>query len=300
MSKGIVGTRPLKKSIQQLSDIGSRAKGLLFKLNPLKKDEAKEGKESDAAFIEAEVSTTTSVSKLSKYYDHLADKVIQSDQYNTVCQRGKVIVTMPKEYLDQLLTREKSIEEIDDSEEARLENAISELQKSDKVGTAGEVIVTAGGAAAGAAAAGTIASAAGATTLLGSTTLASLGGGIFVVSTPLGWVVGSAVVVGAAGYGIAKLIRSGGEQDHVRKNIVERLNRRLDVLRDRPDCCTVMEELQLLLPIAVGSSLVTESQADRMLELIGDNKLNPELALNRIKALQVKIQIHADCTQADI
>lgn len=233
----------------------------------------------------------TSTLKLSKYYEKLTDKMMQSEQFNSICESGKIVVSLPREYLEQFLSPVNKINEA--SEEEHLEKAIVELQKKDKVGVAGEVIAATGGAVAGVATAGTIASAAGATTLLGSSTLASLGGGVFVVSTPLGWIVGSAVVAGAAGYGIAKLIRSGSEQDQERKSIVGRLNKRLNALEDKTTSNTVVEELRQLLPIAVASKLVTESQAERMLVLLDNNKLNPELALNRIKALEVKIQFHA-------
>ena len=36
-------------------------------------------------------------------------------------------------------------------------------------------------------------------------------------TTPVGWVVGSVIVGGAVGYGVAKLVRSGGKSDAVKK-----------------------------------------------------------------------------------
>ena len=95
--------------------------------------------------------------------------------------------------------------------------AAKKLSGSDRIGLAAQVVAAAGGAGAGAAMAGPAASAAGATTLLGSTTLAGLLGGLFVTTTPIGWVVGTTALGAAAGLGIAWLARSGGRQDRVRR-----------------------------------------------------------------------------------
>lgn len=97
-------------------------------------------------------------------------------------------------------------------------------------GVAGEHLAAIGGVVGGIAVAGTVAGTAGATTLLGSGALASALGGVFVTTTPVGWVVGSAALLGAAGYGIAKMIRSGSSQDQMRKEVILRLRQRLEVL----------------------------------------------------------------------
>jgi len=280
----------LKQLLSRVPNVGNKVKEQLMQWNPLRKSDIK-NVERPSLISEATDILEVSTSKLTKYYDELSDKVMQSENFNSVCERGKIVVSLPKEYFDQLMSSCDN-KETGNSEKDKLESAIIELKKKDKVGIAGEIVATTGGAISGIAASGAIASSAGATTLLGSTTLASIGGGVFVVSTPLGWVVGSALVAGSVGYGIAKLIRSGSKQDQERKNIVERLRKRLDALDDKAASNTVIEELRKLLPIAVGSNLVRESQADRMLELIDKNKLNPELALRRVQALQVQIQFH--------
>ncbi len=118
-------------------------------------------------------------------------------------------------------------------EDPKVRAALDKLKGRDRVGVMGEGAALLGGAGAGAALAGSAAGMAGATTLLGSTSLASLLGGVFVTTTPIGWVVGSAAVAGAAGYGIAKLIRSGSKQDQLRGELSGRLATRV-CLKSQP------------------------------------------------------------------
>jgi hypothetical protein len=166
-------------------------------------------------------------------------------------------------------------------------HAIDKLSSKDKVGVAGDHLAAIGGAAGGFAVAGTVAGAAGATTLLGSGALGSALGGIFVTTTPVGWVIGSAALMGAAGYGIAKMIRSGSAQDQVRKEIIQRLRQRLEVLNAEkitPDCKT---ELNQLIALTLQASAITEEAACRLVALVEAGTLKPELALERIKSIAV-------------
>ena len=195
---------------------------------------------------------------------------------------GKHFITIKKEDIEK---------EGEGSEEEKIKKAISKLQKKDKVGLAGDGMAVVGGAAAGAAASGTIAAAAGVSTIWGSTTLGSLLSGTFVAATPVGWIVGSAAAAAAAGYGITKLVRSGSKQDQIRNDIVERLNKRLSSMEGENINSEHLEELISILPVAIEHQLVSESQADRMIQLINDGKLDPELALNRIKSMKVSIAI---------
>jgi len=166
-----------------------------------------------------------------------------------------------------------------------IENAILKLKGRDKLGRAGEIFGTTGGIAAGASAAGAIASAAGASTLLGSTTLGSVLGGVFVTATPVGWVVGSAALAGAAGYGIAKMIRSGSQQDKIRDELIERLRKRLGSIRGNQSEMVALEELRLMLPATIKGGFVTEEQAERMIGLVEQGTLSAAIALSRVKAI---------------
>ncbi len=181
--------------------------------------------------------------------------------------------------------------EMDQSEEASIRNAIEKMSGRDKVGLAGEHLAAAGGAAAGVAAAGTIAGAAGATTLLGSTGLAGMFGGVFVTATPVGWVLGSAVVMGAAGYGIAKLIRSGSEQDRVRQEFIQRQTERLMALEEAKAPQNEKVELGQLMALTLDAGVLDQADASRMVDLVDAGKLPVALALERVRSLALESQL---------
>ena len=169
----------------------------------------------------------------------------------------------------------------------QLEDAIEKLKGKDKVGVLGEVLSGAGGAAGGAAAAGTLASAAGASTLLGSTSLASALGGVFVTATPVGWVVGAAAIAGAAGYGIAKLVRSGSKQDQIREELIKRLEARITKARETGNNNDNIQlvEFKQLLTIALEKNLISDERAKSMVSLVEIGSMKPETAILRIKSL---------------
>ncbi|RZS57954.1 hypothetical protein [Sphaerotilus mobilis] len=105
---------------------------------------------------------------------------------------------------------------------------LDKFKGPDRVASLSQAAGTVGGTAAGVVAAGTLASAAGASTLLGSSTLAGVLGGIFVTSTPIGWVLGAAAAGGALGLAVVKLARSGGRNEERRDNIVAHLKQQAD------------------------------------------------------------------------
>jgi hypothetical protein len=166
---------------------------------------------------------------------------------------------------------------------SEVNEAISRLQGGDRVGNAGQIVATAGGAAAGVAAGGTVAAAAGATTLFGSTTLASALGGILVVTTPVGWIIGCSIAGAAAAYGISRLIRSGGRNDRVRQEIIERLSKRLKAIQTVGTNSIEMKQLRQYMSVAVKDRLLSNEQATRMVDLIEKGRLDVNLALTRVR-----------------
>ena len=112
-------------------------------------------------------------------------------------------------------------------------NALEKMKKSprDRVGVLGELGATGLGGLAGVGIAGTTASAAGIATVFGSSTLGSILGGIFVTTTPIGWVVGSVALGGAVGFGISKLVRSGGQNDSIRQMNIKALHDKISELK---------------------------------------------------------------------
>jgi len=173
------------------------------------------------------------------------------------------------------------------SEQSKLIKAINVLKKRDRLGVTAERAAAAGGVASGVAASGAIASLAGASTLLGSSTLGSLLGGVFVTTTPVGWVIGSAAACGALGYGIAKLVRSGAEQDQVRKELLQSLSARCAEVANQSANQSVLLELGQILTLLVAAGEVSELDSQKLVSHIEKGMLKPEIGLQRIKALAI-------------
>ncbi|MCY1366411.1 hypothetical protein D9M69_533060 [compost metagenome] len=127
--------------------------------------------------------------------------------------------------------------------------------------------------------------------MLGSTTLAGMLGGVFVTTTPVGWVIGSAAVMGAAGYGIAKLVRSGSEQDRLRKAFIERQTQRLMDLETARAPLDEKVELSQLIALTLAASALEQDAARRMVDLVNAGKLPTSLALERVRAIALATEL---------
>ena len=164
--------------------------------------------------------------------------------------------------------------------------ALEKLKGRDRVGVGGEIVATGAATAAGAAASGTVASALGASTLLGSSTLgSSLLGGRFVTTTPVGWVVGSALAAGALGYGISKVCRSGGKNDQIRRTHERTLRAKVEEARKVDSSKHGYDEFIDTLKLAVTSKLLTPEKSDRLIGLVNDGKLGVDMATRRVQAM---------------
>ncbi|WP_273135250.1 hypothetical protein [Marinobacter vinifirmus] len=122
--------------------------------------------------------------------------------------------------------------------------ALEKMKKSprDRVGALGELGVTGLGAAAGAALSGAAAGAAGAATLAGSSTLGSILGGVFITTTPVGWVVGSVAAGACIGFAVSKMVRSGGRADEYRVHSMKELEVCIKKLRAKSRSGVSFEE----------------------------------------------------------
>ncbi len=214
--------------------------------------------------------------------DNVEVKEFASKAHNQLNRYSSQVIENVDAIKNKYIPTKEAVEEGPGKE---INDVINKLKKKDKIGIAGEGLSAMGGAAAGVVASGGIASAAGVSTLFGSTTLASTLGGVFVTATPVGWVIGSAAVAGIAGYSIAKMVRSGSEQDQVRKEIVGRLNQRLDLMQSKQGSKSSLDDLNQLLPIAIMNGLIDESQAEKMLNLIDKGSLNVSMAVQRIEGM---------------
>lgn len=218
----------------------------------------------------------------------IARQVVDSPKGRAMSESISSGIANCKESVSKVMSPASSRQVGNLDEKTKVENAIAKLDTRDKVGVSAEILTAAGGAAAGAAAAGTIAGAAGATTLLGSTGLASLFGGIFVTTTPIGWVIGSAVIAGAAGYGLMKMARSGAEQDIVRREMIERLTQKLaDIQADTEDQSPI-GELKRLFALTLATNLISEEQGRRMIDLVERGAMDPSIAAKRLKYLALE------------
>jgi len=176
---------------------------------------------------------------------------------------------------------------------SRLKRAIRMFERHDKVGVTGMTLGTGAGVAGGSVAAGSLASAAGATTWLGSTTLANLVGGVLVTTTPVGWLIGCGIAGGLAGYGIAKMIRSGGKQDQIRQDLASRLKVRLRACHIGEALQSDMSLMQSALSKAIKQDLIKAEQAERLVGLVEAGKLDVHVALDRLNAINNTVPMTA-------
>lgn len=197
-------------------------------------------------------------------------------EYQNIGHRGPGL-WVPKANKSKKSTDTQSVEDI--------EQAIEKLKGDDRVGSAGELLTTVGGVAAGGVAAGSIAAAAGATTLLGSTSLAGIFGGVFVATTPVGWVAGCAVAGGAIAYGVSQLVKSGGRNDKTREEFIEKLSKRIAEINAKNAMPSDMTELQICLNEAIRGDYLTQEDATRLIGLVEAGKLKCDIALSRIRGL---------------
>ncbi len=159
-------------------------------------------------------------------------------------------------------------------------SAQEKLEGSDRVEVAAHVVQGAVGVAAGVAVSGVVAKMAGVATVMGSTKLAALVGGAFIV-TPVGWVIGSGVVAGAIAVGLGTALSNGVKNTERRKRLIQDLNN-LDAQSGRMARPASKEVLKERLELAVKSGLVDELLAQRTVQLVEQGKLSVSIAMMRV------------------
>ena len=176
-------------------------------------------------------------------------------------------------------------------------SALEKMKKSsrDRVGVLGELSATGLGGLAGAGLAGTAAGAAGVATIFGSSTFGSILGGIFVTTTPIGWVLGSVALGGVVGYGISKLVNSGGKSDAIKKMNIYELQKRVEQLQNQSQHAhksndkmeKVIEGLQLL----IKNDKLTQNESTELLVGIEKGDMTVEFVFNTINEILKSIKI---------
>ncbi len=85
------------------------------------------------------------------------------------------------------------------------------------------------------------------------------------------------------------MIKSGGMNDQIRTDMVGRLNTRLQELRHRSEAAAIpaAESFREFVDLAVAENAISTEQAHRIVALVERGKLEPSLAIERIKQLKV-------------
>lgn len=169
--------------------------------------------------------------------------------------------------------------------------ALEKMKKSprDRIGILGELGATGLGSVAGMGVAGATASAAGAATLFGSSTLASVLGGVFVTTTPVGWVVGSIALGGTVGYGISKLVSSGGKSDAIKNMNIRELKEKIVKLKNQSQYASkpndkmskIIEGIQLL----IKNNKISQEESTGLLTGIEKGSITIDFAFNTIQEI---------------
>lgn len=171
------------------------------------------------------------------------------------------------------------------------EKIAGELEKSDRVGDASEALQTLLGGGLAFAASGYIAAATGLTTIPILTTVGGWVGLTILSATPLPWVIGATLAGALVVNFIGKLIRSGGRNDQIGWDIAERLRNNLSKRNiQEPTICTKIrpdniDALRDELKIALEKKLIEKTQAERLALLVSQGKLNVDIAIRRIRAI---------------
>jgi len=182
----------------------------------------------------------------------------------------------------------------DNDQVKAIHQAIDKLSGRDIVGKIGESLSSVVGGLAGLGLSGTIASYFGATTILGSSTLGGMLGGIFVTATPVGWVIGTSALLAISGYGISKMVHSGGKQDQFRSSLIADLKKKLSMIEvENKD---KQNELNMLVELVVNNDLIKKEAAIKMVDLVSLGKMKIDIAINRLTKIAVTngIQIQAE------
>ena len=170
-------------------------------------------------------------------------------------------------------------------------SALEKMKRSprDRIGVLGELGVTGLGAAAGAAVSGAAAGAAGAATLAGSTTLGSILGGVFVTTTPIGWIIGSVTAGAGLGYAASKLVRSGGKADVYKIYSIRELETRIKTIREQAEGSTSFEDKfrRVLTAVQhlVASGKVTQEKATEIIVGIQQHRIDADEAFGIFETL---------------
>lgn len=165
--------------------------------------------------------------------------------------------------------------------------ALSRLKAapSDRIGSAGVMITSGLAGSLGWAAAPSIASWFGASTIFGSQFLAQILGGVFVATTPVGWLACVSLSSALAAYGVTKLIRSGERSDVIRSDLEAQINEKIVSGGDpivKESSRVKFNEIISTLQGLVASGRISPEKSTALIKAVHEGALNVESALETV------------------
>jgi hypothetical protein len=178
--------------------------------------------------------------------------------------------------------------------------ALKKLEKSkdDAVGIFGDIVILCACGAAGAVGAGAIATFFGATTIFGSSALASIAGGVFVTTTPIGWIAGTASAGVAVAYGATKLIKSGAISNERKKQIIHEIKQK--IYEDKSFNSKNMTDIFYIKKIAGACAILLENDMmeqediEALMNNINEKRISTEASYDFIIELLNEMEQNSD------
>ena len=166
-----------------------------------------------------------------------------------------------------------------------IQSAQKKLEGPDRIESVGTVVHVGLASAAGIAISVPVAQALGVSTILGSPVLASALGGVLAVTTPVGWMVGSAVAVGALAYVLGKVIGDGAKNTTRRKEMSARMGEIEASAAMSAPAASQSKQLQSRLADAVNAKLVTQVESNAMAHWVEKGSMPMDVAMERVESL---------------
>lgn len=151
----------------------------------------------------------------------------------------------------------------------------------------GDIVATSAAAVTGAAASSTVAATAGATTVPVLTSVGSFFGATLVVTTPVGWIIGTGAAAAVVGYGISRAVKRKGKNIGRREKEADIKDARIikEQETQRSAEITNQDEIQIKKLISQLPSNVDSRHTDSVLDSFLSGKRSKEDTITMIKGL---------------
>jgi hypothetical protein len=173
----------------------------------------------------------------------------------------------------------------------QLLKTIGDLQKNpnDRLRILGDVGIVATGMGMGTLAAGTLAGMAGATSIPAATAAASVFGITVATATPVGWIVGAALIGSASFYGISRLMRNGALSEGKKQELLRAYQDRLREIeaKERTDSITPNDRNQFIVSLRelIEKNVLSPEKAFRLIKAVEDGRIPVSQAYNLVSAI---------------